>query len=153
MPFNADLPGLPYLECGDEVNFWDFVEDYGHAHLQRFYILSRTLTGGQHLKDNWSAQGNEYLHEFVSGQADSSGVDELRDEVEDLPTEEDVHDMISSASGLYSIVSVASISDIPNPPDARTLYCIQTEIEIVDSFEPSDGNPNDNINNGTGDES
>lgn len=152
VPFNADLPGLPYIECGDEINFWDFVEDYGHAHIQRFYVMSRTLSGGQHLKDNWSAQGNEYLHEFISGQADSSGVDELRDEVEELPTEEDVQDMIASASGLYGIVSVASISDIPNPPDARTLYCIQTEIEIVDSFEPSDGDPNEYINDETGEE-
>ena len=141
VPFNANLPGLPYIECGDEVNFWDFIEDYGHAHIQRFYVMSRTLSGGQHLVDNWSAEGNEYQHEFVSGQADSSSTDELKDEIEQLPTEEEVDDKIASASGLYNIVSVASISDIPNPPNSRTLYCIQTEIEIVDSFEPSDGEP------------
>ena len=145
VPFNADLPGLPYIECGDEVNFWDFVEDYGHAHIQRFYVLSRTMSGGQHLKDNWTAEGNEYLHEFISGQSDNSSADELKDEIDQKPDEEDVQDMIASASGLYGIVSVASISDIPNPPDARTLYCIQTEIEIVDSFEASDGDPNENI--------
>ena len=142
VPFNANLPGLPYLQCGDEVNFWDFIEDYSHAHIQRFYILSRTLSGGQHLKDNYSADGNEYLHEFVSGQADNTSTEELRDEIEEnYPTNEDVQDQIASASGLYSIVSVASVSDIPNPPNARTLYCIQTEIEIVDSFETNDNNP------------
>ena len=133
VPFNADLPGLPYIECGDEINFWDFIEDYGHAHLQRFYVLTRTMTGGQHLKDNWSAQGNEYLHEFISGQADSSGLDELREEVEELPTEEDVQDMIDAASGLYQIVSIA-LNDLPAKPDPRTLYCIQGECRLVEDL-------------------
>lgn len=148
VPFNANLPGLPYIECGDEVNFWDFVEDYGHAHLQRFYVLTRTISGGQHLKDNWSANGNEYLHEFISGQADSSGVDELRDEVDNLPTDEDVKDEIASASGLYNIVSKSSISDIPNPPNAHTLYCVQCEIEFVDSIDTGGEDEDPDVNEG-----
>lgn len=133
VPFSADLPGLPYIECGDEVNFWDFIEDYGHANLQRFYVLNRTLSGGQHLKDTWGAEGNEYLHEFISGQADSSGLDELREEVENKPDEEDVEDMIQSASGIFNIVSI-DISDIPDPPDPHTLYCVRGECRLVNSL-------------------
>ena len=137
MPFSANLQGLPYLECGDEVNFWDFIEDYGHAHLQRFYILNRTLSGGQHFKDSWGAEGNEYLHEFVSGEADNSSVDELRDEIDQKPDEEDVQEMIDNASGLYRIVSI-SPSEVPANPDPRTLYCIQGECRLVEDLEPVD---------------
>ncbi len=137
VPFTSNLQGLPYLECGDEVNFWDFVEDYGHAHLQRFYILNRTLSGGQHFKDSWGAEGNEYLHEFVSGEADNSSVDELRDEIDQKPDEEDVQEMIDNASGLYRIVSI-SPSEVPSNPDPRTLYCIQGECRLVEDLEPVD---------------
>ena len=134
VPFNADLQGLPFLGCGDPVHFYDFVDDYGQASLQRFYIFSRTLSGGQHLKDSYSANGNEYQHEFISGQEDNASLDEIKEELDDKPDEEDVQDMIDSASGLTNIVSVAMISDIPNPPNARTLYCVQTEVEYVESL-------------------
>ena len=133
VPFAAELPGLPYIECGDEVNFWDFIEDYNHAHLQRFYVLNRTISGGQHLKDSWAAEGNEYLHEFIT-QGDTGNVDDLRDEIEKKPDDEDVQDMIDSASGLFNIVSVTSISDIPNPPGANTLYVVVGEIQVVNAM-------------------
>ena len=127
VPFAAELPGLPYLECGDEVNFYDFVGDYGRASLQRFYILSRTLTGGQHLRDSWSANGDEYQHEFVVGTAVNVDTDDLKEDLEEY-----IDDAVAAASGLLHIVSVMSISDIPNPPDPHTIYCIQSEIQIVE---------------------
>lgn len=142
VPFNASLPGLPYIECGDEVNFWDFIEDYGHAHIQRFYVMSRTLTGGQHLKDEWSAQGNEYLHEFIT-QGDTGNVDDLRDEIEKKPDEEEVEEMIRNASGLVNIVSVQSYSDIPDPPAQYTLYCVQTVINNVPYTQEQEGDQNE----------
>lgn len=132
VPFVADLQGLPYLECGDEVNLYDFIGDYGRASLQRFYILSRTLSGGQHLKDSWSANGDEYQHEFVVGQSVANvDTDDLKDELEEY-----VDDKVASASGLLHIVSVMSIDDIPNPPDAHTIYCVQTNIQIVNNLYP-----------------
>lgn len=137
VPFMADLPGLPYLECGDEVNMFDFVGDYGQASLQRFYILSRTLSGGQHLKDNWSANGDEYQHEFIVGQPVNVDTDDLKEDIEEY-----VDDKVAAASGLLHIVSVDSISDIPNPPDARTVYCIQHDIQIVNNLYP-DAPPDD----------
>lgn len=140
VPFESSLSGLPYLECGDEVNFYDFVDDYGTASIQRFHILTRTLSGGQRLKDSYTAQGNEYLHEFITGTAtDSSG---LRDELENnYDTSEEVDEKIAAAAGLYNIVSVAAYSDIPDPPSNTTLYCIQGEIEVVDSLDPEDPDP------------
>ena len=127
VPYEASLPGLPYLECGDEINFWDFVGDQGTASLQRFYILTRTITGGQHLKDSFSAQGNEYQHEFITGTASDPG---LKDEME-----EEIAEKIAEAQGLFNIVSVASYTDIPNPPNSGTLYCVQGEVTIVDDLE------------------
>lgn len=133
VPFKASLQGLPYLECGDCVHFYDFVGDQGRASLQRFYILNRNITGGQHLKDEWSAEGNEYLHEFITGSDSDSGV---RDELENnYDTSDEVDEKIANASGLHNIISVASYADIPDPPSTYTLYCVQGEITPVDSLE------------------
>ena len=128
VPFAADLPGLPYMECGDEVNFFDFAGDYDQASRQRFYIMSRTLSGGQHLKDNWSANGDQYQHEFVVGTEANVDTEELKDELEDY-----VDDAVASAVGC-KIVSVTALSDIPNPPAANTIYCIQSEVQIVETI-------------------
>ena len=138
VPFTADLQGLPYLECGDEVNFYDFIDDYVQASLQRFHILSRTITGGQHLKDSYSASGNEYQHEFVTGSGQAANADEVVDEVKDY-----VDDKIAGASSAFKIVSVTSYNDIPANPDPNTLYCVQSEMLIVDSFDEYHNNTGD----------
>lgn len=130
VPFTASAQGLPYLEPGDEVNFYDFVDDYGRASMQRFFILSRTLSGGQHLKDSWEAQGNEYQHEFVSGSGTSS-------DMSNYDTSEEVDEKIAEAAGLFRIVSI-NPSDIPSNPDARTLYCIQGEVVWADELDEYD---------------
>ena len=131
VPFTASVQGLPYLEPGDEVNFYDFVDDYGRASMQRFFILSRTLSGGQRLKDSWEAQGNEYQHEFVSGSG-SSG------DMSNYDTSEEVDEKIAQAAGLYNIVSVPSYVDIPDPPAQYTLYCVQGELTQVDDLSGGD---------------
>lgn len=131
VPFTSSCQGLPYIEPGDEVNFYDFVDDYGSASMQRFFILSRTLSGGQHLKDSWEAQGNEYQHEFVSGSG-SSG------DMSNYDTSEEVDEKIAAAAGLYNIVSVPSYVDIPDPPAQYTLYCVQGELTQVDDLSGGD---------------
>lgn len=128
VPFAADLPGLPYIECGDEVNFFDFVGDYGQASLQRFYVMSRTLYGGQHIKDTWSANGDEYQHEFIVGTAANVDTEDIKEDLENY-----VDDAVATMAGCR-IVSVTSISDIPNPPAANTIYCIQSEVQIVETI-------------------
>lgn len=133
VPFAAELGyGLPYIECGDQVNLFDFVGDYGSASLQRFYIMSRTLSGGQHLKDEWSANGNEYKREFVTGGGTESDPG-LKDELEDIMDEK-----IAEAAGLYNIISVPSYADIPDPPAQYTLYCVQGELTQVDDLSGED---------------
>lgn len=146
VPFSADLYGLPYLQCGDEVNFMDFVGDFGQASLNRYYIMSRTLSGGQHLKDAYSANGDEYMHEFKTGQADTSGgedvdqaIEDLREEIADeYPTNEEVEEMLDNLSNMFAIQSV-NINDLPFEPDPHTLYLIQGECRLVDSLGPNEG--------------
>lgn len=140
VPFSANTLGLPYVECGDQVSMRDFNTDPGQASKQKFFILSRTLSGGQHLVDNFSAQGNEYLHEFITGDNDDSGV---REELENnYDTSDEVDEKIAAATNLAAIVSVASISDIPNPPLQGTLYCVQGEIKVVENID-GDEEPDD----------
>ena len=136
VPFTASVQGLPYIEPGDEVNFYDFVDDYGQASMQRFFILSRTLTGGQHLKDNWEAQGNEYQHEFVSG----SGNGDMSNYDTSEEVDEKINDAIDAATSVYRIVSI-SPSEIPKEPEPRTLYCVQGEccwVSEINDYNPED---------------
>jgi len=50
IPFKADIIGLPYVEKGDMIDF-----EVG----LKGYVLQRTLTGIQALKDEIAAEGNE----------------------------------------------------------------------------------------------
>ena len=139
VPFAAELLGLPYIECGDEVNFTDFVGDYGQASINRYYIMARTISGGQHLKDNFSASGDEYMHEFTTGSADNSGnsdVEEIKEDLEEnYPTNDDMEEAIENASNMYRIVSCSSDQVPYTNPDPRTLYCMQGEARVVDDLD------------------
>lgn len=160
VPFSVDhTNGFPYLECGDDVGFWDFIGDNGQASVKRFYILNRTMKGGQHLVDSFSAEGNEYLHEFITGQANNSSVDELREEMEEnYPSKEEVADMIEEAEkdSVFKIVSIYA-DELPAIPNSNTLYCIRGEQTLVDSLgsteeqeEPTDPNQNDSTTEPSG---
>ena len=147
VPFNASLQGLPYLECGDEVNFWDFIGDYGRASVQQFFILSRTLSNGQHMVDNYAADGNEYKHEFVTGSEDNTNVEEAIEEaLEDYPNREEVEEMIEQGGGgTTGIANIVSISptDVPSNPDPLTLYAIQGECRLVEDIDFNDSSDED----------
>ena len=59
-PFKAKIMGNPCIEVGDAIRFntkYEIVESY---------VLNRTLTGIQALRDNFSANGNEYFAENVN---------------------------------------------------------------------------------------
>lgn len=55
-PYQADCIGLPYLEVGDSIKFSTDDEVNG-------YILQRTLTGIQALRDSFGADGSEELEQ------------------------------------------------------------------------------------------
>lgn len=58
-PFEAELIGLPYVEVGDSIAF-------NTNDTVISYVMKRTLTGIQSLKDAYSASGNEELEQNTS---------------------------------------------------------------------------------------
>lgn len=80
-PFQSKGMGLPYISLGDEVAFYDYAKT---KHF-RFYVLSRTLRCAQRMTDEYSADGDEYQHEFTVGSTkDTSSTDESKfDELDD----------------------------------------------------------------------
>lgn len=66
IPFEGDTYGLPFLECGDQVIFEDVDLSDLSSTKKQFYILSRTLSGVNGMRDNFSAEAEERYSEFSS---------------------------------------------------------------------------------------
>ena len=71
MPFSSNNNGLPWLECGDYVSYQIYDYDNSTAgnpvyKTVTFYILSRTLSGIQNLRDEYEAKGDEFQRVFIT---------------------------------------------------------------------------------------
>jgi len=71
MPFKSNNNGFPWLECGDYVSY--SIYDYDNSTVGNpvyktvyFYILSRTLSGIQNLRDVYEAEGDEFQRVFIT---------------------------------------------------------------------------------------
>ena len=99
-PFQARGIGLPYISLGDEVAFYDYAKNKYF----RFYILTRTLKCAQHMTDEYSADGDEYLHEFTVGSSKdthdepSQDIQELEDRV--TQNEDDILNMSGNITNI-----------------------------------------------------
>lgn len=88
-PFEADINGLPFLECGDYVTMSvEDIESYAKRSLT-FMVLNRKIKGIQFLRDAIQAEGKENQDEFVSDigtQIDTLDeiVDEIIDDIDSL---------------------------------------------------------------------
>lgn len=142
-PFEADGLGLPYLECGDEITFYDL----SRLEYLRFYIFSRTMSIGQSMRDQYSADGDEYQHEFKVGSSkdtheeEDQDISELEDRMDDAEDRLDSFDdkfddlddfvdevedyMDSGGGGIGDYASVISVSQLPAEPLDDTLYLVQ----------------------------
>lgn len=65
-PFNAEINGLPYLECLDTVTMPILNVETDEWETKTFTVISRTTTGMEAMKDSVSASGDETVHLFVS---------------------------------------------------------------------------------------
>jgi hypothetical protein len=71
-PFQSDNNGLPWIEVGvDIVSYMAY--DYDNStegnpvyKTLKFFILSRTLSGLQNLRDSYSAEGDEFQRVFIT---------------------------------------------------------------------------------------
>lgn len=67
-PFNTDNNGLPWVECGvNYVSYSMLTDDSYEDYKDRtFFVLKREMTGIQTMRDRYSAEGEQYLSEFVT---------------------------------------------------------------------------------------
>lgn len=153
IPYRSDNNGLPFVECGKNVVSYmvidyeaTFAEDNVAGDIiyeeKQFPILSRTLSGIQALRDNYSADGEEYQSEFVTdlqtqidtikrGEVSKDYVDRKFDDYDnkfdDYYNKETINDLLSNFNGGYKFESVA---EVPANSDDKTAYFIQGVVVV-----------------------
>lgn len=154
-PFESDNNGLPYIECGlDAVSYYmkDFLppetsaystKNGGSSTMRNFYVFSRELTGIQALRDNYSANGEEYQTEFITDlqtQIDTIKVnvkEEIDNTIKDYDFSDKFNDFtydkdyIDSQFQNMSQLKVESVTALPAAPDQYTIYLIQGEVSVT----------------------
>lgn len=126
IPFNAQLMGAPYLECGKDFIKISVLDDgQGVNNEQRvdkiFNIFERELTGVQLLTDSFKAEGEENQRIFITDL--NTNVDKIEAKVEEA--KEDISDLDDRVTALENA----------DPPD------VGLKVEVVD-YIPSTGDPN-----------
>lgn len=141
-PFSSENNGLPYVECGvDAVSY--VMQDYGptpSTTVKNFYVFSREMTGIQALRDNYSAQGEEYQTEFVTDlqtQIDEIKVnvkEEVQKGIEDYDFTSEFEDYTYDKTYLDEQfgeqLKVMSVAALPANPDPNTIYLIQGTVVV-----------------------
>ncbi len=143
IPFSSDNNGLPYIECGlDAVSY--VMIDYGRSddgntvyEQKAFCVLNRELTGIQALRDNYSAQGEEYQTEFITDlqtqidilkKKNTQETQETQQQIEDYTYSKDEIDQKVSSGGAWW--DVQSVPVLPTTLAANTMYLIQIETMV-----------------------
>lgn len=87
-PVNADINGLPYIECLDKISLPVYPIDGSSSTptIKEFVVLERTIKGIQALRDKVVAEGDEYQHEFLSSV--TVDIEELKAQVNGLVQKE-----------------------------------------------------------------
>ena len=71
-PFESDNNGFPWIEVGKDIvsyetyDYDNSTEEHAVYKTLEFFILSRTLSGLQNLRDSYSAQGDEFQRIFIT---------------------------------------------------------------------------------------
>lgn len=100
IPFEADTYGLPYIECGDKVEFEDLDLSELVYTKKIFYMFTRTLTGESVMRDNFMAEGEETYSEFSS---------DVNTEIESIRSQMGEYNLIRF---LYDNVRKITVSDV-----------------------------------------
>lgn len=66
IPFEADTYGLPFVECGDRVSFQDVDLSDLTSMRRNFFVISRTISGINGIRDSFSAEGAEVYDNVTS---------------------------------------------------------------------------------------
>lgn len=152
-PFTSDNNGLPYIECGLDAVSYEMVDFFPEAEsrsnngvsttTRNFYVFSRELSGIQALRDNYSANGEEYQTEFVTDlqtQIDTIKVN-VKEEVDKSINNYDFSDKfgkftygkdyLDNQFNNMSQLKVMSVAALPEVPEPNTIYLIQGEVAVT----------------------
>lgn len=146
-PYKADNNGLPFVECGLNVVTYmviDYEATFSEENIsgdiiyeeKQFPVLNRNLKGIQALRDNYSADGEEYQSEFITDLQTQIDILKKGDATKDYIDKNyydksTIDDMFASfdpgGGGGANIISVASI---PTTYQYNTVYCVQGTVVI-----------------------
>lgn len=149
-PYKADNNGLPFVECGlNTVSYMmidyeaTFADDNTSGDIiyeeKQFPVLNRNLTGIQALRDNYSADGEEYQTEFITDlqtqidilkkQKSSGGV--TKDYLDENYYKQDqIDDMFANFPGGGGGANIISVGAIPTSYQNNTIYCVSGTVVI-----------------------
>lgn len=146
-PFDSKNNGMPFVECGDYVKYSLSNDREGAYATDTFIVLSRTLSGIQLLKDNYSAKGDEEQKEFITdiqaqletlklSEKNNEGYtkEEIDEMMSEFPTSEEVEDYIDTqidAMQTPTGFNVLSVYTLPTNRAANTIYLIQGGVFVV----------------------
>ena len=100
IPFTSENNGLPWLECGiDAVSYMVYNYDYDPNRRsasnentefirKNFYVLNRSMSGIQALKDSYNAEGEEYQSEFITDL--NANIETIKEQQTDTYTKEEI---------------------------------------------------------------
>lgn len=149
VPYTINNDGFPWIECGQstvDCVVYDFNNSTASTDVyeeRHFHILNRNMSGIQNLKDEYSAQGDEYQREFVSDigvnidviqrniqksleEYVDNSIDEYNDYVEDNYYDKEYIDNLPIGEGW----SVESVDQLPPSGQDQVLYLIQGEVVV-----------------------
>lgn len=129
-PFDANLIGAPYLECGKDsvtLSVIDYDVESEIRVKKSFFILERELSGVQLLTDHFKAEGEENQRIFITdlGTSIDKKVSDMEDEISDL--DDRVSALEEGGGGDFNIESVA---EVPTDPSPNTIYVVRGVVII-----------------------
>lgn len=122
-PFEAVVPGLPYIECGDAISL--YVYDYSSGEpvteVMSFSVLSRSLKGMQWMTDKFDAKGSEYQPEVkpVSFDSDTDkDIERIDNEISGIDTR--INGMSDDITNLQNLITYGTSDMTPGSSSLTT---------------------------------
>jgi len=136
VPFKSDNNGLPWIEVGKDVVSYQ-AYDYDNSTEGNpvyktlvFFVLSRTLSGLQNLRDSYSAEGDEFQRVFITDL--QSKVETIVEKISEI-----VGELEDYSLNYVSVTNAAKVvvSDGDEVSIARTRFLVTKETQVMINIE------------------
>ena len=145
--FSGDGRGLPYIFLGRHIQYTVNANSVGKSEVVDSYVLKRTLSGVQALKDTYSASGEEFRPDVPADTTTAEAARQLEDYVtlddfdaelstkfdEFLQGEQyqiDIEQAVQNVLQNGGYFKIISVPNLPSSPASDTVYLIQGEVAI-----------------------